>query len=351
MAEAIEKVEEDDINTEMRVALDAAFEESEAKETDEGVNTDGEVKEIEGESEGEGTGKESGADGDGKPDADPDAGTESEGGETDSNTSEQVRLEKAPQSWSPADREAWKDLPANVKAQVHKREQEVTSILNESSEARNHMQGFNSMMQPYSGIWAAQNTDPISGIKNVLDMTATLQMGTPQQKANAAARVIREFGVDIKTLDGILVGRQQQNTQSPEYQQLNQRFTQMEQHFNSQAQQRNSAEQVRLDTEVNAFLKENEFADDLRNEMADAMDLVEKRGQKISLKQAYDMALATRPDIQGIISSRNAKTNSETQLNKARKANVSVAQNGGAEGAKSAPTSIRAALEDAWGGD
>jgi uncharacterized protein YukE len=173
-------------------------------------------------------------------------------------------------------------------------------------------------------------------------------MGTPNQRAQAGAGLISQFGVDITTLDDMLVGTMPQASQaSPEVSQLQAQIAQMQHYIQGQQGQQHQAQQAQRQTthtETNKFITDNEFAGDLRNVMADFMDVAERQGQKMTLKDAYDRALYTRPDIQEIIANRANKR----AVSGARRAGVSVPQAHGTGGSAPPPASTRDALLAAW---
>jgi len=82
--------------------------------------------------------------------------------------------------------------------------------------------------------------------------------------------------------------------------------------------------------------------------MADLMDLATKRGQSLSLKDAYDRACWANPEIRNVIGQRREReraqqTNQVTQ--KARSAAVSVGGSPAFNANQEAGTSIRDAIE------
>ena len=261
-------------------------------------------------------------------------------------------VEKAPASWTPASREHWAAIPEGVRGEIAKREGELQRTLNETAQARQFTQNFQQSIQPYEPMFRAQGVDATTGIGNVLQTAAQLQMGTPQQRAQAVAGLISQFGVDIATLDDMIVGNMPQVTQaSPEVAQLQQQIASMQQFIQGQQgqqQQQNMQQQQQLVGETNKFIADNEFASDLRNVMADFMDVAERQGQKMTLKDAYDRALSTRPDIQEIVANRAKSTNNQRAVSGARRAAVSVPQASGMSGGSEAPSTTREALLAAW---
>ena len=245
------------------------------------------------------------------------------------------KTEKAPQSWTPADRESWAGLPENVKTAVLRREQEIGETMKTTSQARHFQQDFSRMAQPYQGMFQAQGVDTMTGINNVLQTAATLQGGNVQQKAQAAAQLIRDFGIDIATLDDLIVGNipQAQPQVSPEIQQLQQQLQAQQGYINQQQQgqqQQQQQAQQAIQGEVQAFMTDpkNEFAADVKPIMRQFMQFAAQNGENLSLDDAYNRAISTRPDLIQIKANRANGQSSAQALSAARNASVSIAQNG-----------------------
>ncbi len=257
---------------------------------------------------------------------------------------------KAPASWSPVSRETWKDIPETAKKEIAKREQQTSQAMTESAQARRFSNSFGDMAQRYTGFISANSGNPLQEVESLLQTASVMQSGTATQKAQMAADLITRFGVDISTLDSVLVGEQ---TQSNVPEEVQQRLNQLEGILGQQQQQQqvyNQQEQDKIKGETKTFLANNEFAEDLKMTMADFMDIAENQGYKISLEEAYQRAMATRPDIQQLIANRTSSQNNQQALQASRKAGVSVPQSGGPSGAPKEPSTIREALMNAWEG-
>lgn len=270
----------------------------------------------------------------------------------DTETPEVAKAEKAPASWTPAAREHWAGLPDDLKATIAKRESEIQNRLNETTQERQLANNFQELVNPFQGMFQAQGVDTFQGIHNTLQLAAQLQMGSPMQKAQAAANIIQQFGVDINTLDDLIVGNIPAAAQSnPQIEQLQAQIGQMQQFIQQQQygqQQQFQAQQQQINQETEQFMSQNEFANDLRNEMADFMDLAQRQGQQIDLKTAYNRALASRPDIQQVVQNRQTSQNSQQALQNANRAASSIPQRGAGAVEGGTPASMRAALEQAW---
>jgi serine/threonine protein phosphatase PrpC len=127
----------------------------------------------------------------------------------------------------------------------------------------------------------------------------------------------------------MLAGKYQQN---PLEAQLEQRLKPM-QDMMAQMQARESQLSQQIGREagenIEAFGEDpaNEFFEDVRADMADIIDLATQRGQKMSLKQAYDRAIMMNEEIADVVSQRKlAETIQQSQkpVQAAKRAAVSV---------------------------
>lgn len=264
---------------------------------------------------------------------------------------------KVPQSWPVHIRDKWAGLPPEVQAQVSRREAEVTRVLQESKDARTHMEEFNKVSMPYRHLIDMEGSDPMKAYGDYLRTAAILRQGQPHMKAHMVASLVQQFGVDINTLDQylsqLLRGGQipQQGVQSPQHYQ-DPRVDQMFNYLTQQRQQQEFITNQRADKELEAFEADtaNEFYNDVKTAMADLLDYNADRGVVMTLKEAYDTACAMNPNIRQALSQRQIASmgTPPDQLAAARAAASSIAPQFGGSArppAPSEPTSVRGALE------
>jgi hypothetical protein len=263
---------------------------------------------------------------------------------------------KAPQSWSPKLREDFGKLPANVQAQINKRETEMSTFLNEGAESRKFGDRMNQTLQPFQAVMSAHGTnDPVQAVQGLMETATMLQMGTPQQKAEKLASMVQHYGIDIQALDNALSGQPQVSTEQSQLEQmLEQKLAPMQQFMSSvQQNQQTSQQQVQQNaqTEVGTFEQSAEFIGDVRNDMADLLDMAAQRGQEMSLQQAYDKACAINPEISAIIGQRvsddKIKGNQQSNQNK-RYAASSIRGNQSGTITAAEPDSLMGAISQAW---
>lgn len=258
---------------------------------------------------------------------------------------------KPPASWSVATREKWGQLPADVQAEVHRRERETAVALQEAAEARRHHEAFRQTVAPYEGMIRAEGGEPLRAVQSLLQTAAALRTSPPVHKAQLVANLIRTFGVPIEALDAALAGQPPpQGAQGAQYAPngmapgpyQDPRVDQLLARMQQAEAQRASALQQEAHSVVSAF--QGEFLDDVREEMADLMEAAGKRGLKLSIEDAYNRAVLLHPEISAVLEQRKAAANAanaSASMQRAKAAGSSVRTRPAGGGAPPQLNSIR----------
>ena len=263
-------------------------------------------------------------------------------------TDAQPSLDTPPKGLSLEAREAWKDTPESVRKEIAKREADYEKGIVQYAQQAKRAEGMDRALQPYQQLFQ-MNGGASQMLPNLLQTASLLQMGTPQQKAETAANIIKQFGIDIKALDSALVGQappQEVQQQSQLDQMLNQKLAPLQQQL-QQYQQREHQQvqqfQAQIGQNLQEFAAQNEFYNDVALDMADLMEMAAKRNRDMSLDEAYNIACAQHPTIGKIMADRKASQD----VGKRRRAASSI--HGTQGGDMQTPAgSIAAALNDAW---
>lgn len=269
--------------------------------------------------------------------------------------------ERAPASWRPDVREHWGQLPEPVRAEIHRREVEVQRTLQESAEARKNYDAVMRTVAPYEAFIRAEGSNPIQAIDNLMATAAKLRTGTAPELASMVAGIVNQFGVGrfgngfIQALDSALAGQAPvvDPQQAAMEQVLNQRLAPVQQML-TQFQQAQEAQQQRVaqeaQSEVERFLERAEFGNDVREEMADLMETASRRGQNLSLADAYKKACLMNDRVLSVIRARQQAKGAQQQTQAAQKARSAAVSVSGAapKGALQQPaTDVRSAIEAA----
>lgn len=231
-------------------------------------------------------------------------------------------VEAPPPSWTPAEREIWKDLPPAARAAVLRVNRETTKVLNENAGLRKQhgevsqryqqeagfRQRVDSFVSPFAGIFAAEGVDPMQGMANVVQTYGALHLGSREQKASIIAGLLSRF-TSVEDVNQILSG-QVQPTAAPTYrapapqqkpQDVNALVDQ------AIAQRLEVAQVERHKRDFDTFQATNpEFLADVWDDMETIVRVAEDRGRNITFQQAYDMACKTDSRVQGVLQQRAA---------------------------------------------
>lgn len=241
---------------------------------------------------------------------------------------------EAPVSLKATERAEWAKAPKAIQEAFLRRDAEVQTALRQSAESRKLAEEFNQVVGPYMPLIRASNSTPMVAFKNLMTTAAGLTLGTPQQKAQIIRDIINNYRVDIKTLDEVLSQDIQSGGQAPAAPgtsdievHIQKAIAPVYQFMESLTNQQKAAQQ-RVQTEaeraVEVFKGKNEFFEELREDMADMMELAASRGREMTMQQAYDACVALNPTIKAAVEQKRAAA-SNGAAQKARLASMSVA--------------------------
>lgn len=271
------------------------------------------------------------------------------------------KVEKAPASWRPEVREHWNQLPEPVRAEVARREFEVQRTLQETAQARQYAEQINKAFAPYEAYIRAENANPLQVIDNLMGTAVRLRTATGPELAGLMAQMVNQYGTGrfgpqfIEQLDSALAGNAPKaDPQQHQLQQVIQQQLAPVQQFMQQFQQAQAAQQAQVAqkaaTEVEQFLSRTEFGNDVREEMADLLEVASRRGQELSLTDAYKQACMLNPSVRTAIMQRSKTQQAQSQsavAQRARAAAVSVPSSGPGMAPRQEPNDIRGAIEAA----
>lgn len=227
-----------------------------------------------------------------------------------------VQPTKAPQSWRPTVREKWASLDPEVQQEVIRREREVAQVLQQTAEvrtfaeqARDFLDQFQQVVSPYEAQIRAEGSEPLKAIDNLFRTAMVLRTAPPPMRAATIAGIIRDFGVDVELVAQALdrgVGpqhfQQPQQMQPPRDPRVDQLFQRLE-----QAEQQRAQQTTRQAVEtVEAFGEKHEFFEEVRETMADLVEVKAKQGVALSVDDAYTQACMLHPEVSKVLRQREA---------------------------------------------
>lgn len=269
------------------------------------------------------------------------------------------RVDRAPASWKKEAKGEWASVPLHIRQEVHKREMEVQKVLNETAPVRQEVQQFRETVAPYMARIQSLGATPIQAVGHLLKADYALATGTPQQKAQFIDKLLQDYGVDIAELDSAisrrLGGQPAPQQQGFDQNQINQLVQQQLQQALAPIYQQQQQEQQRVEqqatTTVEQMALDPKFPhfEDVRQDMADLIELNSRRGIYISLSEAYNKAVGMNSEFSAM--QQATQLNLRAQKAAAAAASVSGSPIGGGSQSHVTSGDLRADLEAAFGGN
>lgn len=266
--------------------------------------------------------------------------------------------DKPPVSWKPTAKEVWSKLPAEARSEIARREKEMSQFISQNDHHRRFNEQFAQTVKPFENLIRAQNSTPLQAVRNLMTTAAGLATGNKQQKAQIVADIIANYGIDIETLDLTLSGKGAQIRQNSGPGDVNPQILQMIQPiygFMDEVRQAREMHEQRRQQEADSLVEnfaDRPYFDDLREEMADILDIAARRGLEMTIEQAYEKAIALNPEVSEIIAKQKAAEKARetgTRLAKARRlASTITGAPAGVPDGRASAKSRKEQLEAAW---
>ena len=251
------------------------------------------------------------------------------------------RVNRPPASWGKEAKGEWAAMPLHVRQEVHRREAEINRALQDSAPIREQMREINDTITPYMARIQSAGVTPVQAMQELFKADYVLATGTRQSKAQMMAKLIQDYDVPIEDLDAAIVSmmnsRQQPAAQQgfdPNYvnqlvqQQLQQALAPIYQERQQREQQ--VAQQATQTIEQMALNPQFPYFDDVREEMADLIEVASRRGIALSIEDAYHKAVSLSPVANEQQSRQAAMTNANSQHQQAQRARAAASSVSGA---------------------
>lgn len=253
---------------------------------------------------------------------------------------------RPPSSWKPTAREGWDKVPPEIQEEVLRVDREVRKVMSESAVARNAYQRFRETVTPFEPLMKAQGAEPMQVVGNLLRTAAQLATAPSQRRAEIVADIIKTYGVDIPALDSILSG-QPAPTQAPQQWQPPDPAQFRDPRLDALLAQQQTVLQQKAASQIEE-VEQEEFFEDVREDMADLLEVASKRGVALSARDAYNRAVMLHPKASRVMEQRRAAAtqNGATQRAIAASSSVRAQPASGVESPKD--LDLRSAIEAAF---
>jgi len=213
-------------------------------------------------------------------------------------------VDKPPQSWRAAQKTKWATLEPDVRQEIIRRERETEKVLSESSVARQIAHSFYEVAQPYMARIQAAGLHPVAAAQELFKTDYLLYTTKGAQQAQLMAKLITDYGVDIAALDAALSGAATSvdPVQSTVDKLLQERLAPFMSFIEQQTQQNRVQQEAvtnELASNIEKMTNDPKFPefDNVREDMADIIEISSKKGLYLTLEQAYTRAIAMNPEV------------------------------------------------------
>ena len=110
---------------------------------------------------------------------------------------EDTALAIPPSSWKPAAKAAWGTLPAEIRAEIVRREGDMLKGQGQLLPDATFGKNMRSVVAPYEQIIAQAGSTPERAIQNLLRSAAILRTGSDADKQNALLSIANEYGIPL----------------------------------------------------------------------------------------------------------------------------------------------------------
>lgn len=205
--------------------------------------------------------------------------------------SAEVQEVGAPSTWTKEALQEWAQIPERAKQEILKREDDMMRGLEQYKTAANLGQQYDTVVEPYRAVLAAENINPVELFQNFAANHYLLSRGTPEQKVQLAANMLQHYQIDLNAL--LTQFNRMPAPADPRVQNLERQVQTLTQTLTTQQQ---TAQQQ---AEAAALADIEQFAADpahpFFNELIGDIGKLMEAGVATTLKDAYEKAVYANP--------------------------------------------------------
>jgi hypothetical protein len=246
------------------------------------------------------------------------------------------RVDRPPVGWKGQAKGEWATVPLAIRQEVTRREAEVEKVLREAAPLRQFQQQFQQTVAPYMARIDSYGTPPVQAIGNLLKADYLLSSAPKQQRAQLMAQFIKDYEVDIVELDNALSGAAQPNPQGQQTdieQRILQQVQQMVAPFYQQQNRQQQQQQQRASSTVESMSQDHikyPYFNEVRQDMADIVEMMAKRGVDVTLEDAYSRATRFNPDVSSQLERQTTMSSANQQHQQAQRSRLASSSVSGA---------------------
>lgn len=207
-----------------------------------------------------------------------------------------TKFAKAPSSYRPDITPDWDKTPESVRAEIHKREDDMHRGIQQYKQLADVGKLFDNEFRPFEAMIRAGNTTAPQLVRNWLATEYQLQTASPQKKAELFATYAKQYGIDMEAVStAYQAGPIAEPPTDPRVADLERQMNDMRTAREREIGDARQREQEVIRKEVEAFASAagHEHYDDVKLDMAALL----KEGRAETLQDAYDKATWANPTV------------------------------------------------------
>ena len=221
----------------------------------------------------------------------------------------------APKAWKAPAKAKWDAIDPEVKAEISRREADISKSFGEHAQAREFHAQFQAAVRPFEARIRVMGLNPLQAVGELFKADYMLSSAQPQQAAGYMAKLIKDYGINVQMLDDALAGTVQADpVQAQLDMMLRQRLEPINKFLEQQqasAHQQTVAAQRDAQQTVESMAADVEkfpHFDAVRNDMADVIEMAARRSEFLTLEQAYHRAVMFNPELSAAEAARVAES-------------------------------------------
>ena len=272
-------------------------------------------------------------------------GGEGQGGEGDQGGDDQQQQQQTqqhdafPNTWRKDLAEKWATLDPEVRAEIHKREQDFHAGVRQYKDAAGFGSQVAQVMQPYQRIMQEKGVHPVGIVKDIMGALNVMATGSEESKAAQFLQLAQSYGIN---LDTVLSLRQRAPGQAaPDLSPVLQRVQQIETRISQADQEREQRQREEDEARVTSFINDpkNEHAKAVSKQMAALL----LSGEAQDMPDAYQKAIWLHPETRAKLLQKQEADRRKREADEAtaaRKAGAATVQRRGTPPAAGKPASM-----------
>lgn len=203
-------------------------------------------------------------------------------------------VDPAPNTWRKEVAEKWGTLPAEVRAEVARREADFHKGIAQYKDAATQWQTMERAISPFMATMQALNVTPDKAVSALMAADHRLRYGAPHEKQQAFAQLAQQYGVDLAAMP-----TETQAPIDPTVAYLKQQVEELRGHIQNQQQSSQQQAEQTLNSEISAFAADPKHShfESVKGHMASLL----QAGLASSLPDAYEQAVYANPTTRALV--------------------------------------------------